>query len=330
MFLVDGAAVEVGDLHRFGRVREVDHRDAPLVPGLDENVAPRHRHHGAVVRHAVLLLVLRRRNLEVAPELELPVGDVVDGVGAPVERVVGAASRHHAAAPLVGEQHLRAVVVEGRGMPVREALVDHRIHTGRVQWIRDVEQDAVTRAGPGGDVPRREHGDVVTLVGGGGLLGMLTVVAATPETGQRSGFGVREHRGAVHDARLRRILHWNLDDVDAEERRPVIARRLVDAARQFVLFANRANARVVDDDLLVVGGDHRMGVRAAAGLHGPHLHGPAEVADVEDADTLEPVAAHVFGNALEAAVEPSARLLHRHDEQVADDRDIALAARAYH
>ena len=158
---------------------------------------------------------------------------------------------------------------------------------------------------------------------------MLPVVASAPEAGQRAVSGVGEHRGAVHDARPERVLHWNFDDIDAEERCPVVARRLVDATRQFVLFANHANAGVVDDDLLAVGRDRGMGVGAVAGLDRPHLHGPAEVADIEDANPPEPVAAHVFGNALQAAVDPSPRLLHRHDEQVADDRDIALAARAH-
>ena len=73
-----------------------------------------------------------------------------------------------------------------------------------------------------------------------------------------------------------------------------------------------------------------MGVRAAAGLDRAYLHRPAEVADVEQAKSAKPVVAHVLGNAFEPAVEPPPDLLHRHDQEIADDRDVALPARAYH
>ena len=71
-----------------------------------------------------------------------------------------------------------------------------------------------------------------------------------------------------------------------------------------------------------------MRVRAAAGLHGADLDGSCQVADVEDPDAAEAFGARILGNPLEAAVDPPARFFHRHDEQVADDRHVALAARA--
>ena len=49
----------------------VEHRDAALIPRLHHDVATRNRDQRAVVRHAVLLRRLRRRQLVVALELHL-------------------------------------------------------------------------------------------------------------------------------------------------------------------------------------------------------------------------------------------------------------------
>ena len=66
------------------------------------------------MRHAILLLGLRRRHLEVAAEPQLAIDNVEDRVGAPRDRIGRAAPGPSAAAPLVGEDHLRSVVVECR------------------------------------------------------------------------------------------------------------------------------------------------------------------------------------------------------------------------
>ena len=62
----------------------------------------------------------------------------------------------------------------------------------------------------------------------------------------------------------------------------------------------------------------------AAGLHRGHLPWAPHVADVEDAEAPEPLLAHRLRHSLQPAVEPAPGLLDRHDEQVADDRDVAL------
>ena len=67
-------------------------------------------------------------------------------------------------------------------------------------------------------------------------------------------------------------------------------------------------------------------MRAAAGLHGGDLHRVGDVADVEDPHALEPRADGRVG----AAVDPGAGLLDRHEQQVAVDRHVALAAGAHH
>ena len=162
---VDRPAIEERDLDRLRRVGEVEHRHAALIPRLHHDVAPRHRDQRAVVRDAVLLLGLRRRHLVVAREPQLAIDDVEDRVGAPGRQIGRAAARPGAAAPFVGEDHLRAVVVERRRMPVGEVLVDDVIEPDRVLRIANVEQDAVARAGARGEADLREDGDVVALIG---------------------------------------------------------------------------------------------------------------------------------------------------------------------
>ena len=125
------------------------------------------------------------------------------------------------------------------------------------------------------------------------------------------------------------IVHGNFDDVDAKQRRPVVAGRFVDAAFHLFLLADSRSTGVVDDDAVVVGRDDGMGVGTAAGLDRAYLYRPGQIADVEDADPAEPLVADVSGDALEPAVEPAAGLLHRHDQQVADDRDVTLPTRAH-
>src|SRR6185295_18295816 len=120
----------------------------------------------AVVRDAVLLLGLHGRHLEIAGEAQLlTVDDVEDRVGAPGGRIDRAAARPAAATPLVGEHDLGAVVVPGRRVPVGEALVGDVVEADRILRIADVEQDAVARAGAGGEADLGADGDVVALVG---------------------------------------------------------------------------------------------------------------------------------------------------------------------
>ena len=145
--------------------------------------------------------------------------------------------------------------------------------------------------------------------------------------------GVAEHERTVDDGRVLGVGERDPDDVDAEERAVgVLGRRLVRAARHLLARADGAGARAVDVDVaLVVGvGDHGVGVRPAAGLHRRDLPRHAHVADVEDADAAEALVAHGLGHPLQAAVEPPAGLLDRHDQQVADHRHVALPAGADH
>src|SRR5690606_9974312 len=133
-------------------------------------------------------------------------------------------------------------------------------------------------------------------------------IAAAPQAGHDALFGIGEHGRAIDDARAARIVHRHLDHVDAEQRGALVAGDVADAAGELFLVTHRRRAGDVHDDLavLVRPRNDRVRVRAAAGLHGTHLHGAGEVADVEDAQSAEALFAHVPGDALEAAVEPAA------------------------
>ena len=73
----------------------------------------------------------------------------------------------------------------------------------------------------------------------------------------------------------------------------------------------------------------RVGMRPAARLHGRQLPRLPHVADVEDADAAESFRADGGLHAPGAAVEPAARLLDRHEEQVAVNGHVTLPARAH-
>ena len=63
-------------------------------------------------------------------------------------------------------------------------------------------------------------------------------------------------------------------------------------------------------------------------MHGTDLHRPRKVADIENADAPEAFGADILGDTLESAVDPAAGLFHGHDEQIADNRHVALATGA--
>ncbi|MNS64613.1 hypothetical protein D3C72_977480 [compost metagenome] len=70
-------------------------------------------------------------------------------------------------------------------------------------------------------------------------------------------------------------------------------------------------------------------MRTAAGLDLSHLNGLNRVADIEDTQATEPIRAHVLANPVASAVHTSAGLFHRHEQQIADDGDVALTTGAY-
>ena len=101
-------------------------------------------------------------------------------------------------------------------MPVGKAVIRDHVEAFWIEWVSDIEQDAVARACASSKVFRREYRDVVALIGGSRLLGVVAVIPTTPKTGNRSSFFIRENGGGVDDARGRWVIDGDFYDVDAK------------------------------------------------------------------------------------------------------------------
>ena len=220
---VDRSAIEEGNLLRVSRIRPVEDRDAALIPRLHHHIAPRNREHRAVVRHAVLEDRLGRRHLVVALHLHPAVAQGEECIGAPLHLVRGAALRLPAAAPLVGEEDLAAIVIEGGRVPVREVGVGRRIDPHRVGRIADVEQQAVATTGATRQADGRVHRDVVALARARGSRARAAAARARCTGHHRDHIGERPAQrravGAGGRARTAASLH------DAVQHRPGELRR---------------------------------------------------------------------------------------------------------
>src|SRR5688572_28281244 len=115
------------------------------------------------MRDAILSTALRRRQLVVAAELQATILDLENRIRTPVLPVTCPAPGRRATTPFVGEQDLRAIVIERGGMPVRKIRIGGRVHSNRVQRITDIDQESVSFARSCGQANRRVHRDVVTL-----------------------------------------------------------------------------------------------------------------------------------------------------------------------
>ena len=216
-------------------------------------------------------------------------------------------------------------------MPVGEVRVRHLVDPDGVRRIADVDQDAVALAGARGQTDLRERRDVVTGVRDRGrppghARGVQGGRRLVLQAVDRAGLGVGEEPGLVHDRRLLGRVERNLDHLDPPPCRVWPGRRIVHAALHGRRRSNAGGAGDVDvDRVRVVGiGHQRVGVGAAAGLDGGHLHGVADVADVEDPDALEAGADGRVGSTIDA----SPTLLDRHEQQVAVRRQVALSTGA--
>ena len=204
---------------------------------------------------AVLLERLRRGHLVVAAEHELLVDDVEDRIRAPAELVGHAAACGSAAAPLVREHDLRAVVRERRPVPVRVVRVGDGVDPLRVGGIADVDQQAVALAGPGGQPDLRIGRDVVARIRDRRrapvhprrmLRRRRSVLQAVHRTGDRIG----EEPRLGHDRGGLRRRQRNLDHFDAVERAVRVRGACVDAARHLGRGANAAGPGHVDVEVV--------------------------------------------------------------------------------
>ncbi len=214
---VDGTAIEVGDLVGMLGIGEVHDGDAALVPALDEDVTTGDGKERAVVGYAVLNFGLGCRHLVVGVEGELAVGEGEDGVCAPVHRIGCAATGLGAAAPLVGEDDLAAVVAEGGGVPEGEVGVGYGFDTLGVDGVLDVHQDSVAGACAGHESDGSVGGEVVAAADGSGVAG-CAVGGTYLEGVDDTGGGVGEDARAVYDFSQLGVGQRDLDDDDGEER----------------------------------------------------------------------------------------------------------------
>ncbi len=134
-----------------------------------------------------------------APKGQFPVDNVIDGIRAPIERVVTATPRTTAATPLVGKQDLSPFIVEGCRVPVGKPFVRDDIDPLRLPGIRYIENNAVSRASACGDIRLGKHSDVMTLVCFRGFLRAITMITSLPQSRQTTRFRIGKHRRAVND-----------------------------------------------------------------------------------------------------------------------------------
>src|SRR5688500_14909791 len=113
--------------------------------------------------NAILLVGLRGRELVVALELELPILDGENRVGTPFLLVGCPALGCAAAAPFVGEEQLRSIVVEGCRVPVGEVGVGDGVEPNGIHRVLDVQQETVPLTRTAGETEGRIDGDVVAL-----------------------------------------------------------------------------------------------------------------------------------------------------------------------
>src|SRR5437868_13334008 len=137
------------------RVGPIEDGDSALIPSLHHYVAAGNRDQRAVVGDAILVASLGSGKLVVNLELHGRDRYREDRVGAPLAGISRATLGLHSSTPLVGEENLAAVVVERRGMPVREIGIRRGVEAHRMRRITDVEKEPVPAAGAACSADRR-------------------------------------------------------------------------------------------------------------------------------------------------------------------------------
>ncbi len=286
------------------------------------------------MRDAVLLRALRGRNLEVGVLRELAIlADDERGVAAHLQRMHRLTVGRGAAAPLVGEDDLRAVVREHGRVPQREVGVGDGIEPHRALGITDVDEQAVAAAGTGEQADRGIRRHVVAVARPGGhhfrhhrAVGTGDGTGGTrPAAARRRRSEAGEDAGAGHDFGVGRPVERHLDDVEAIQRVRLVRRiRAVLAPRQLGGGASPLLTRDIDVDharILRVR-NHRVRMRTLAGLDVLHEPRGPRIRDIVDAH-----AGHMLRRILHAALRAVlavAAAFGRDEEEIADDRGIAL------
>jgi len=129
---MDGPTVKIGNFDGISRVCKIRDGQPALIPSLRKDITARHWDDRSVMRDAVFFVSLGRRNFVIAFKFELSVNDIIHRIRAPIFRVIDTASRTTAAAPFIGEDDFRPVIIKGRGMPISKLCRDNFIDTFRL------------------------------------------------------------------------------------------------------------------------------------------------------------------------------------------------------
>ena len=221
-------------------VGEVHHGDAALVPGLHFDIAAGNRDQRAIVRDTVLRVALRGRQFVIAGEGQLIVLEMEDRIRTPLVRVVRAAARAQAAAPLVGKHDFGPIVGERSGVPVRVIGIVHGIYAYRMYRVLDVQQNPIARARARRQTNRRVHSDVVAVVCVRRLHFILVMAATVVQAVQHARARIDKNTRTGDHFRVLRRRHRNFDHVDTKQGRVgVLIRRFIRAPRQFFCLTDK-------------------------------------------------------------------------------------------
>ncbi len=216
-------------------------------------------------------------------------------------------------------------------MPIGKAGIDDLGDTRRISRIRNIEQNSVARTGTRSEPHFGIGCDVMALIRYPSGLRARAVVTALPKTCDNAGIGIREYRRPVNDTRRRGVIEGNLNHIDAKQRRlRILERRFIVAALELFARSHRARTRSVNVNITVVVGVSydSVGMGAATGLYSTDLNWHSEITDVEKSNAAKALGTFGLGYSLQTTVQATASLFHRHNEQITDDRNIALPARA--
>src|SRR4029077_2862008 len=115
----------------------------------------------AVVGYTIFGITLRGGQFVIAGHAELVVLQMEDRIRAPIVGIVRTATGAQTAAPLVGEDDFGAVVRKRSGVPVGIVRIVDSVDALWMNGILDVEQNAVSGAGAGGETNRGVDRNVV-------------------------------------------------------------------------------------------------------------------------------------------------------------------------
>ena len=94
--------------------------------------------------NAIFKIRLRRRDFVIALKDELTVLNIVNRIGPVIFRIINAATRATAPAPLICEDDFGSVIIKSRRMPIGKALIDDFVYARWFKWIGNIENNSIS------------------------------------------------------------------------------------------------------------------------------------------------------------------------------------------